>query len=241
MPRQQVLQRRQRSSIAKFHLSSILKLLAYESNELFPHPERDTQNVFDYYLMDAASVLVTEALDLEMGDKVLDLCAAPGGKTLGILQQLDLLQASLVANEPSPTRSKRLSKVISEYVPENLRTSIRVTRRNGIKWTEYDLYDKVLVDSPCSSERHLLHDPKELGTWTPRRTENCAKRQLALLFAALRAAKLYGRIVYSTCSLSQLENDSVISNVGALRPLFILYFFLPLSCGSSFNLWSDRQ
>ncbi|XP_002993970.2 5-methylcytosine rRNA methyltransferase NSUN4 [Selaginella moellendorffii] len=188
-----------------------LRLPVYESSALFPHPERDTHNVFDYYLMDAASVLVTEALDLEVGDKVLDLCAAPGGKTLGILQQLDLLQGSLVANEPSPTRSKRLSKVISEYVPANLRTSIRVTRRNGIKWMEHDLYDKVLVDAPCSSERHLLHDPKELGTWTPRRTENCAKRQLALLFAALRAAKLYGRIVYSTCSLSQLENDCVIS------------------------------
>lgn len=72
---------------------------------------------------------------------------------------------------------------------------------------------QVLVDVPCSSERHLIHDESELRKWTPRRSATLAKKQYELLLAALRTVRVGGIVVYSTCSISSLENDGVIAKV----------------------------
>eukprot|EP00249_Psilotum_nudum_P015807 c25528_g1_i1 orf=156-1373(+) len=186
---------------------------AYGCSGRFPHPERDSKNVYTYYLLDAASVLATEALEIHPGDSILDLCAAPGGKSLAILQQMGLPQGMLTANELSDDRRQRLLKVIADYVPRNLRQCVKVTGRDGTRWPESEVYDKVLVDAPCSSERHLLHDLEEMYRWTHKRSGNCAKRQLALLAAGLRSVQVGGLVVYSTCSISNLENDGVIAKV----------------------------
>ncbi|MBR5927061.1 MAG: RsmB/NOP family class I SAM-dependent RNA methyltransferase, partial [Spirochaetia bacterium] len=76
-----------------------------------------------------------------------------------------------------------------------------------------DMYDRVLLDAPCSSERHVLSSPYYLAQWTPARTKQLAIRQFAMLAAALDAAKAGGRIVYSTCSISPLENDGVVEKL----------------------------
>ncbi|KAI9312394.1 tRNA/rRNA cytosine-C5-methylase [Dichotomocladium elegans] len=168
----------------------------------------------DYYILDAGSVLATEALDIQPDDRVLDLCAAPGGKSLSILQRLGPY-GSLTVNELSADRRRRLRQVLDVYLPRTvMEDTVTVTGKDGTKWYgEPEQYDKVLLDAPCSSERHLLHDDKELEQWSPKRTVHNANRQLALLKAALHSVRVGGLVVYGTCSISHVENDKVIGKI----------------------------
>ncbi|KAK9766814.1 5-methylcytosine rRNA methyltransferase nsun4 [Basidiobolus ranarum] len=188
------------------------------SNDLggysFPRPEKnDSTGLLTHYLLDAGSVLATEALDVQPGEHILDMCASPGGKSLCILQRMGgIIGGHLTCNEPSATRRKTLGRVMAEYIPKNFGVEITITGEEGWKFLYFglDRYDKVLVDAPCSSDRHILHDASELKLWTPSRTKNLAKRQFALLQSALKVVKPGGIIVYSTCTLSELENDEII-------------------------------
>ncbi|KAI8820876.1 S-adenosyl-L-methionine-dependent methyltransferase [Fimicolochytrium jonesii] len=203
----------------------------------FPPPGRDIRNTATHYLLDLASALPVEALDIRPGDKVLDICAAPGGKSLCILQSLSgpkagddgkpLKRGVLHANEISNERRKRLRNVLQSYVPDGFAEAtkdangaafIQLTGVDGTSGSsdgafEAGSYDKVLLDAPCSGERHLLHDEEEMLSWTPARTKANSKRQMALLREAVRCVKMGGMVVYATCSLSQEENDGVVAKV----------------------------
>ena len=76
-----------------------------------------------------------------------------------------------------------------------------------------DTFDRVLLDAPCSSERHVLKNENELAKWGPKRTKKLATIQYGLLCSALLSCKPGGTIVYSTCSLSPLENDNIIEKL----------------------------
>jgi 16S rRNA C967 or C1407 C5-methylase (RsmB/RsmF family) len=188
---------------------------ASKSHARFPAPTKDESNITDYYILDAGSVLATEALDVQPDDTVLDICAAPGGKTLSVLQRLDSKYGRLTSNEIASDRRRRLRQVIEAYVPENVIKEVStVVGKDGTRYYgEPEQYDKVLLDAPCSSERHLLHDEKEFELWSPKRTQVNAKRQLSLLKAALHSARVDGYVVYGTCSISSLENDKVVERM----------------------------
>jgi 16S rRNA C967 or C1407 C5-methylase (RsmB/RsmF family) len=193
--------------------TSIPCLVAVDREARLPPASTDVNNIKDYYILDAGSVMATEALNVQADDRVLDLCAAPGGKTVSILQRLGP-EGSLTVNEVSPDRLRRLRRVVEEYAPQSLRNGrVNVVGRDGTKWNEFLKYDKVLVDAPCSSERHLLHDKKEFQLWTAKRTSNNALRQFQLLAAAVQAAKVGGLILYGTCSISSQENDNVVARL----------------------------
>eukprot|EP00735_Rhodelphis_limneticus_P011275 TRINITY_DN4358_c0_g1::TRINITY_DN4358_c0_g1_i1::g.21256::m.21256 TRINITY_DN4358_c0_g1::TRINITY_DN4358_c0_g1_i1::g.21256 ORF type:complete len:398 (+),score=47.81,sp/Q0V8R7/NSUN4_BOVIN/33.51/4e-45,Nol1_Nop2_Fmu/PF01189.12/1.3e-25,FtsJ/PF01728.14/0.0013,Methyltransf_26/PF13659.1/8.2e+03,Methyltransf_26/PF13659.1/0.0065,Methyltransf_18/PF12847.2/0.084 TRINITY_DN4358_c0_g1_i1:3-1196(+) len=184
----------------------------------FPAPIVDSYGITGYYLLDAASVICAEALRVTSTDRhVLDMCAAPGGKTLVLLQCLRRVgntSAMLQSNDISPDRRNRLLKVIREYVPSEDRTRVTVTGYDTPKWREFpSMFDKVLVDAPCSSERHLIHKPQEITNWKASRTQSLAKQQMKLLESALFVVKPGGRVVYSTCALSPAENDAVVHAV----------------------------
>ncbi len=166
------------------------------------------------YFLDRASIYPAQALDVQRGDSVLDLCAAPGGKTL-ILALAKGEAGTLVANDKSADRRARLKAVIQEHLPESIACTVQITGHDAATWGLYqkDAYDRVLLDAPCSSERHVLSSPHYLAQWTPARTRQLAIRQFAMLAAALDAAKPGGRIVYSTCSISPLENDGIIDKL----------------------------
>ncbi|XP_048207181.1 5-methylcytosine rRNA methyltransferase NSUN4 isoform X3 [Perognathus longimembris pacificus] len=125
----------------------------------FPPARLGSLGVMDYYLMDAASLLPVLALGLQPGDTVLDLCAAPGGKTLALLQTGCC--RNIAANDVSTSRTGRLQKILNIYVPQESREGnrVRVTSWDGRKWGELegDTYDRVLVDVPCTTDRHSLH------------------------------------------------------------------------------------
>jgi len=175
---------------------------------------RDSAGLLQYYVMDPASYWAAKALEVQDGDVVLDMCAAPGGKSL-ILAETLMTSGELIANEMSEARRERLKKVIQQYIPRDIRDRVWVTGKDGGKFalTHKQKFDRILVDAPCSGERHLFETRKELDEWKASRSEKLAHRQYALLTAALLACKPEGRIVYSTCSISDLENDHVIEKL----------------------------
>lgn len=179
-------------------------------------PERSEEQLLDVYIMDPASLAPAYALDVQPDEKVLDLCAAPGGKTLVLAEALFATGdrgGELVANDLSPERRGRLIKVLQQYIPREIRDgNVFVTGKDGVQFglKQPEEFDRILLDTPCSGERHLLENPEELENWSPRRSEGLATRQYSLLCAAWLALKPGGRIVYSTCALSDFENDGVV-------------------------------
>ncbi len=190
----------------------------HDVKELFPRPEPTHHGYLNYYLMDAASILPVEALDIQPGEKVVDLCAAPGGKSFLCALKLKG-QGLLISNDRSAARRARIHQVFDTYIPKTEQKNLTVTSYDATKWSLYqkNMYDKVLLDAPCSSERHVLEDSKELALWAPGRTKAIAITQFAMLASALDIVKVGGTIVYSTCALSQLENDDIIKKLYAKR------------------------
>ncbi len=187
-------------------------------SDIFPPPEKTESGFLNYYLLDAASILPVEALDLEGGEKVVDLCAAPGGKSL--LCALKLKSSGLlVSNDRSAARRARIHRIYDDYIPKTEQKNLKVTGHDASKWCLYEksAYDKVLLDAPCSSERHVLEDSKELSLWAPGRTKAIAVSQFAMLASALDIVKVGGLVVYSTCALSQLENDDILRKLEQKR------------------------
>ncbi len=183
----------------------------------------EAEKVSEFYTMDPASIYVAKALDVKPDDVVLDMCAAPGGKTLILAEGLNST-GSLTSNEFSNARRERLLRVVREYIPYPLRQNIFVTGKDGNMFGKNfaDTFDKILADVPCSGERHLLENKDEFLKWTKRRSENLAVRQFSLLSSAYIACKANGTIVYSTCSISPIENDHVIKKLVKRRSVEIV-------------------
>jgi 16S rRNA C967 or C1407 C5-methylase (RsmB/RsmF family) len=163
------------------------------------------------YHLDGASLYAARALGVKPGGIVLDMCAAPGGKTLALAAAL-AGQGSLLANELSEGRRARLRRVLDTALPPEWRATVSVGGRDASRFgmREPSSYDFVLLDAPCSSERHLLESVKHMEEWTPGRSKNLSKRQVALIAAAADTLRPGGTLVYSTCALSPLENDGVV-------------------------------
>lgn len=164
------------------------------------------------YYLDPASALAALALEVEPGDRVLDLCAAPGGKTLVLARARP---AVLVANERSSARRSRLHRVLDDHLPAELRAVVSVTGHDAARWGLHEpgAYHRVLADVPCSSERHVIAAPAELARWSASRTARLAAGAYAILCAAVDSLAPGGRVVYSTCALSPAENDGVVAKV----------------------------
>jgi 16S rRNA C967 or C1407 C5-methylase (RsmB/RsmF family) len=174
--------------------------------------EKNSDGHYPFYVMDPASVITARALEVQPGEEVLDLCAAPGGKSLILAEEAP---ATLISNEMSDSRRDRLMRVFHEYIPRDQRGFVHV---KGLDGNQYGLrmpnhFDRVLADVPCSGERHLLENSSEFSLWSEKRTKNLAVRQYSLLSSAWLTCKPGGRIVYSTCSISPLENDDVIAKL----------------------------
>lgn len=166
------------------------------------------------YFLDPASVFAALQLPLEGAEHILDMCAAPGGKTLVIASRM-AEDAELVSNERSPARKNRLAQVVQNCLPEEIRNRIKISCSDGAKWctTQTEVYDRILLDAPCSSERHVLADEKYLSQWSPSRIKSLSMEQWALLSSAYRLLVPGGYLLYSTCALCPSENDGVVSRL----------------------------
>jgi 16S rRNA (cytosine1407-C5)-methyltransferase len=179
------------------------------------------------YRLDRISVLAAESLELPQKGRVLDACAAPGGKSLVIASRISG-ETALVANELSPERRRRLKLVLSGQLSRSRMDRVSVTGFDAASLCRRlpSSFDAILLDVPCSSERHLLGDPARMEEWSPARTRNLACRQWALLSSAFLMLAPGGCLVYSTCSISPGENDGVAGRL--LKKYGEEFNFLPL-------------
>ena len=168
------------------------------------------ENLVEPYYLDTGSVAAARALP-PGGKNVLDLCAAPGGKTLVLAGSLDA-DGELTANEYSRERRARLATVVERYLPPEMTARVRITGYDGSRWSRFETLcrDRILLDVPCSSERHVLASEQHLAAWSPARIRNLVFRQWALLSGAWLVLAPDGYLVYATCALSPEENDGVV-------------------------------
>jgi 5-methylcytosine rRNA methyltransferase NSUN4 len=166
------------------------------------------------YVMDAASVVAPLLLEVKPEDSVLDMCSAPGGKALILIEHLHS-KGSITLNDISLARKERLRRVIKQYIKSEDQTLVTLTNFDGLQFgiKRAESFNKILLDTPCSGERHLINDSKELELWSPSRSKKLSSRQYGLLCSALLSLKAEGLLVYSTCSISPFENDSVIEKL----------------------------
>ncbi len=165
------------------------------------------------YYMDKASIMTASLLPVTPSSTVLDMCAAPGGKSLVIALKMDG-KGLLVSNDRSPDRRRRMRDVFSSCLGEKSQI-IKITAYNAESWGVYekDMYDSILLDAPCSSERHVIWDKKYLSQWSQTRPRRLEISQYAMLSSALLAVKENGYILYSTCSINSGENEEIIAKL----------------------------
>jgi len=172
------------------------------------------------YRLDSASVAAAMALRLPEAGDILDACAAPGGKSLVIASRMGP-ETRLLANELSSERRRRLSDVLNRHLSAEKRGRVTVSGFDaaaaGGRLSERGRFAAVLLDAPCSSERHVLKDAAALAEWTPARIKFLSRRQWSLLSSAFLLLAPGGSLVYATCALSPEEND------GPMRRLFDKY------------------
>jgi len=166
------------------------------------------------YYMDEASIICAKLLNVKKDDIVLDMCAAPGGKTL-ILASALKGTGLLISNDRSSKRRSRLHNVIKDHLKPEYQENIKISAHDATKWGifEKNVYDKILLDAPCSSERHVLSTPSALEIWSPNRPKHLAIQQFAMLASALDAVKPGGLVLYSTCAITPQEDEEVIEKL----------------------------
>ena len=165
------------------------------------------------YFMDEASVVAAKLLPTEGAENLVDLCAAPGGKSLVLATKMDE-GASLLCNERSMTRLRRLRSVLEEHLPPEILSAVKTFCSDGSLWFKRgEIADRILLDAPCSSERHVLLSPEHLQLWSPNRIKSLAFTQKSLLFSAFLSLKPGGILLYSTCALSPAENDNIVASL----------------------------
>ena len=199
----------------------------------------------DIYLQNPASMWVAAALDVQPHMQVLDFCAAPGSKTLGLAAAMRPLQTSTAQPGDAPETSFAGELVAMEVVRSrffkrraNLGrlgiTGVRVLHQDGRKAPRYRpaYFDRILLDAPCSSEGRIRWDtPESYQYWSPKKHQEMQRKQRQLLDAALQCLKPGGSLVYATCALNPFENAEVVSSVLSTHD--------DVTCGAWTRTWPD--
>lgn len=159
-----------------------------------------------FYFQEPSAMSAVAALPIEAGDFVLDLCAAPGGKSTQAGAKLNGT-GLLVANEIIKKRADILSENIERMGLANTVVTNETPQRLAEKYPEF--FDKIIVDAPCSGEGMFRKEPQALGEWSIEHTISCGERQKHILDCAVKMLKPGGMIVYSTCTFAPVENEEI--------------------------------
>ena len=162
------------------------------------------------YIQAPISMVPVEVLDPKPGEKVLDLCAAPGSKSTQVAQLLNGLGV-LVANDISFERVKALVSNLQRFGVLN----VIITLMDGRKFPRFahECFDKVLVDAPCSSLGIVSKNWGIARSWSPEIVERLSKVQRQLIVAGFDCLKPDGELVYATCTLTVEENEMVVQHL----------------------------
>lgn len=160
-----------------------------------------------YYIQEPSAMLPGNVIAAQKGERILDLCAAPGGKSVQILAGLQGCGV-LVSNDVSPKRVKALVKNVELVGARNVVVT-NDTPNNLAKCFE-GYFDKILVDAPCSGEGMFRKDSDAIRSYSKYKNEECSNMQIDILRQAHRMLKQGGKLVYSTCTFDPLENEMII-------------------------------
>lgn len=158
------------------------------------------------YFQEPSAMSTVEALGIEKGDFVLDLCAAPGGKATQAAEKLGG-SGMLLANEIITKRSLILEENIQRMGIKNAIVTNENPERLAQKYPEF--FDKIIVDAPCSGEGMFKKEPQAVDEWSIEHTKSCAQRQQNILKSAFSMLKKGGKLVYSTCTFAPCENEGI--------------------------------
>ena len=170
-----------------------------------------------YYIQEPSAMAPVTLLEVQPGQRVLDLCAAPGGKSTQIAGALQG-EGLLVCNEIHPARAKILSENIERLGVRNACVTNETPQHLAEIFVEY--FDSILVDAPCSGEGMFRKNEEATHEWSPENVQLCADRQDEILDCAARMLRPGGRLVYSTCTFAPAENEGSISRFVARHPEF---------------------
>ncbi len=170
-----------------------------------------------YYLQEASAMAPVALLDPQPGERVCDLCAAPGGKTTQIAGRM-LGEGFLLCNEINPKRAKILSRNIERMAVSNA----LVTNEHPATLAERfaGQFDKVLIDAPCSGEGMFRKEEAAVTDWSVETVQMCAKRQSEILHSGAQLVRPGGRLVYSTCTFAPEEDELAVAQFLQTHPEF---------------------
>lgn len=161
------------------------------------------------YLQSLSSMIPPLVLNPKEGEKVLDLTAAPGSKTTQMVALMKN-EGYILANELDKLRCERLKYNVNMQGAKIVETINENGSTIGDKYPEY--FDKVLLDTPCSGEgRFIANDVKTYKNWSTKQVEELIKVQKDLFTSAVKALKINGEMVYSTCTLNLKENEEIVN------------------------------
>lgn len=160
-----------------------------------------------YYIQEPSAMLVSHFLDIQDDDYILDMCAAPGGKTCAVASQLSN-QGLMIANDIVSLRAKILSENVERF---GLANTI-VTNCDPLHFTKIlpGFFDKIILDAPCSGEGMFRKSDQAIETWSIDKVNECAFIQKQLIDAAMILLKPGGQLIYSTCTYNMIENEQQI-------------------------------
>ncbi len=172
---------------------------------------RDSELVANgsFYIQNAASWLPVIALDAQPGETILDMCAAPGGKTSHVAQRTNN-KAFITANDNSRPRLHKLQHNLQRLGVENVTFTLHDATRLS-RHLENESFDKILLDAPCSGEGMMtLDNKKDFESWSVAHIKRLQQLQKKLIVQAWHLLKPGGTLVYSTCTMAPEENEAVI-------------------------------
>lgn len=190
-----------------------------ETGFYYQEKERPGKHAFHeaglYYIQEPSAMITAEMAEVTPGECVLDLCAAPGGKSTQLACKMQG-KGVLISNEINPQRAAILSQNIERMGIKNAIVTNESPERLSGFFQSY--FDKIVVDAPCSGEGMFKKEPLAVSEWSEENVENCGRRQLEILSYAAKMLKSGGRIIYSTCTFAEQENEDVIQKFVAEHP-----------------------
>ncbi len=205
--------------IAPFELSPV----EWEPNGFYVSAEKAGKTLLHfaglYYVQEPSAMGAAPLLAVKAGERVLDMCSAPGGKGTQLAQNMNG-EGIIVLNEIDFSRAKILSQNVERLGIANAAVTCASPEKLAEHFSGY--FDKVLVDAPCSGEGMFLKEPNAVKEWSESNIALCAKRQESILDCAALVLRAGGLLVYSTCTFAPEEDEEQIENFLRKYPDFTL-------------------
>ncbi len=162
-----------------------------------------------YYIQEPSAMSVVGQTPISEGDRVLDLCAAPGGKSTYILSRLNH-KGLLVSNEINPSRIRALGENLERFGAVN--SIITNSDSSNLLTFFKGFFDKIFIDAPCSGQGMFRKDDFAIEDWSQDKVDECVAIQRQLIRDAYQMLRAGGMIIYSTCTFTRQENEAIIEN-----------------------------